>query len=80
MATLKYIIFSLFVLFVTYITAEPLNTKHFEPESKIVDDFAKAVSNCLSIADSTTGKQLLFVLETSINFLNPFVTSVKNCL
>lgn len=80
MATLKYIIFSLFVLFVTCITAEPLNTKLFEPESKIVDDLAKAVSNCLSIADSTTGKQPLLVLEILINFVNPFVTSVKNRL
>lgn len=56
MATLKYIIFIFFVLFVTYITAEQL----FEHESKIVDDFAKAVSDCLSSANSKSGTCLSF--------------------
>lgn len=60
MATLKYIIVTFFVLFVTYITAEPLNNKLFEHESKIVDDFAKAVSDCLSSANSKSGTCLSF--------------------
>lgn len=53
MVTLKYLgLGALLLLFITFATAE----KHEDPESKIVDNFARALSDCLTITDSASGK------------------------
>lgn len=64
MATLKYLVCGVLFLFITFVTAEHLNKRLIEPNS-IVDDFAAALSDYLSIADSTSGK-ILEIISTYV--------------